>query len=155
MMIAIFPRGTGLEPDAGLSLIETLVLLAIVGMTLVLGATSWVHWREARRLSDYADKLTLLVNEARIQARASGSVISVMFDPQRRLFQTSDSRRSVALSEDVDVQAGVAQLGAGSAIAMLPDGSSTGGDISLALAGQRGIKLTVSWINGEVRRADR
>lgn len=152
-MTVTFPLATGSEPDAGLTLVELLVLMAILGMALVLGSTSWLRWREARELTDTAAKVALLIKDARTEARRTGTVVSVAIDPANQRLEIASMHRSLALPPQIQIWAQVAQLGGPASVELLPDGSSTGADIRLSKAGQSSLDLTVSWIDGQVRRA--
>lgn len=154
MTITTSPHEIGPDADAGLTLVEILVVVAILGLGLVLGSTSWVHWQESRRLANAAEKISLLLRDAKTQARKTGSVISVRVDSAARTFDAVSMHRSVLLPNEVNINATLAQLDGSPSIEMLPDGSSTGGEIELSQPGLPAVKIAVSWIDGEIRNGE-
>lgn len=145
--------GPDLRGDRGLTLVEILVVIAILGLAMLVGTTNWQQWRQARRLEDEAGRIAALIHQARTEARRASMPIDVFIDAPARRLQADRLGRSLALGEGVTLQATVAALGDRPRIVLLPDGSSSGGDLVLSGEGLPQVRLTVSWIDGEVRRA--
>ena len=150
-----WPIETSLDPrdDRGLTLVEILVVIAILGLAMLVGTTNWQQWRQARRLEDEAGRIAALIHQARTEARRASMPIDVFIDAPARRLQADRLGRSLALGDGVTLQATVAALGDRPRIILLPDGSSSGGDLVLSGDGLPPLRLTVSWIDGEVRRA--
>jgi prepilin-type N-terminal cleavage/methylation domain-containing protein len=55
--------------DDGMTLVEVLMVIAIMGLALVLGATCWRGWKQARRLDDAVERIGVLVKQVRTESQ--------------------------------------------------------------------------------------
>ncbi len=144
-----------MRQQAGFTLIEILVVLAILGVTLglVLGRGSMKsHGLETRGA---ASAIAQSLRAARAQAIATDHPVSVVFDPLRHVF-AADASPVQKLSPDLAfVVLPPALPGPGDAriIRFGSDGSATGGEVLLG-GGKRRIGITVEWLTGKVTVAD-
>jgi general secretion pathway protein H len=140
----------------GFTLIELLVSLAILGLALTLIAGYKPPWSRGLGLQATAGELAASLRLARSEAILSNR--PVLFDldliGHRYRIGTETARRLPAdLSLELLTISGEALNGREGDIRFNPDGSSTGGRISLA-DGRRRIGVGVDWLTGRVSVAD-
>jgi general secretion pathway protein H len=140
----------------GFTLIELLVSLAILGLALTLIAGYKPPWSRGLGLQATAAELAAGLRLARSEAILSNR--PVLFDldltGHRYRIGTGTPRRLPAdLSLELLTISGETLNGREGDIRFNPDGSSTGGRISLA-DGRRRIGVGVDWLTGRVMVAD-
>jgi general secretion pathway protein H len=140
----------------GFTLIELLVSLAILGLALSLIAGYKPPWSRGLGLQATAGELAAGLRLARSEAILSNR--PVLFDldliGHRYRIGTGTPRRLPAdLSLELLTISGEALNGREGDIRFNPDGSSTGGRISLA-DGRRRVGVGVDWLTGRVSVAD-
>lgn len=140
----------------GFSLIELLVVLAVMGFALVLIAGYKAPWSRSLGLDGTAAELAGDLRLARSQAIADNRPVALALDLARHDYrvggaspQSLPAGLSIGLltvnGEKIDADTG--------AIRFNPDGSSTGGRITLA-DGSRRVAVGVDWLTGRVTVAD-
>jgi len=152
------PCGTrpAVDRGGGFTLIELLVVLAVLGLALALIAGYKPPWSRGLGLKATAAELAAGLRLARSEAILSNG--SVAFDVDlvghRYRVGTGTPRRLPAdLSLKLLTISGEALNGREGDIRFNPDGSSTGGRISVA-DGRRQIAVGVDWLTGRVIVAD-
>jgi len=140
----------------GFTLIELLVSLTVLGLALTLIAGYKPPWSRGLGLQATAGELAAGLRLARSEAILSNR--PVLFDldliGHRYRIGTGTPRRLPAdLSLELLTISGEALNGREGDIRFNPDGSSTGGRISLA-DGRRRIGVGVDWLTGRVSVAD-
>ncbi|MGH7029820.1 MAG: GspH/FimT family pseudopilin [Stellaceae bacterium] len=144
------------QASAGFSLIELLVVLAVMGFALVLIAGYKAPWSRTLGLEGTAAELASGLRLARSQAIADNRPVALALD-------LADHRYRVGAAPPRPLPARLAiglltvngeKLGASTGdIRFNPDGSSTGGRITLADGTQR-VAVGVDWLTGRVTVAD-
>ena len=147
------PRSGGV---GGFTLIELLVSLAILGLALTLIAGYKPPWSRGLGLQATAAELAAGLRLARSEAIMSNR--PVLFDldligHRYRIGAGTPRRLPADLSLELLTISGEAVNGREGDIRFNPDGSSTGGRISLA-DGRRRIGVGVDWLTGRVMVAD-
>jgi general secretion pathway protein H len=142
--------------QAGFTLIEILVALAILGFALALIAGYKLPWSTTLDLKATAAALAQQLRLARAEAIARDRPIEFALDLAHHRYRIADAPAH-SLPAHLAVQmltiAGE-QLGPGAAaIRFNPDGSSTGGRISLS-SGRRSVAVGVDWLTGRVAVAE-
>jgi general secretion pathway protein H len=145
-------------PDrvGGFTLIELLVSLAILGLALVLIAGYKPPWSRGVGIRATAAELAAGLRLARSQAILSNRLVVFDLDltGHRYRIGTGTPRLLPAdLSLELLTISGEARNAREGDIRFNPDGSSTGGRISLT-DGQRRIGVGVDWLTGRVSVAD-
>ena len=140
--------------EAGFTLVEMLVVLTILALTTTLVAPLVSGGSEGARLQMAASDLASAFRLTRSAAITRNREMSLMIDVNRRTFSSAVVSQR-AFAPDIDARLTYA-AGQGSGTTdggfrFFPDGSSTGGDVTLTLRGTQ-TKLCVDWLTGMVRR---
>jgi general secretion pathway protein H len=139
---------------SGFSLIEMLVVLAIVALATALVMPLALRPSDALRLDAAAQDLVAALRLTRAAAIAHNADAALSIDVERRRFE-SPAVPARSLPADLSVKLKIAEpehARSQAAFRFFPDGSSTGGDMVLALRGKEA-KICVDWLSGIVRRA--
>lgn len=144
--------------EAGFTLVEMLVVLALLALVAAGSAFAFAGQRPARVLAATADQLAADLQRTRLDAMRSGRMRHLVFEAGTRRWQR-EGATPVPLPDGLTLDLMTASearasgaAGDGVAIAFLPDGRSTGGRITLRLgAGRQGIE--VNWLTGAIGRS--
>ena len=147
--------GPGTNGTAGFSLLETLVVLAIVAMVVAVAGPAMRDPSGRRALDAATVEIASLLRAARAEAVLSGSETHVSVNIADRRVMTSWDDATVLLPDGVALQvtsARQALLTSGApSIRFFPDGSATGGEILLDAPGAHG-RISIEWLSGRVLR---
>lgn len=140
----------------GVTLIEILTVIAIVSLVVATTGPSFVRAVTNARFNAAAREVLNALRTARYEARQGRQETIVTFDTSRRVYVIDghahalelapDARLSLITADSELVDAGTA------AIRFFPDGSSTGGEVSLA-SENRSVSIAVDWLTGQVALA--
>ncbi len=146
----------GVDRHRGFSLIELLAALAVMGLALVLIAGYKAPWSRTLGLEGTAAEIASGLRLARSQAIADDRPVAFALDLAGHRYRVGaaaarslPARLSIALLT-VDGEKRSATAGE---VRFNPDGSSTGGRITLA-DGPRQVAVGVDWLTGRVTVAD-
>lgn len=143
------------EARAGFTLVEMMIVLAVVAMSALFLGPMLHRGTSPRDLEMLGRRIALAARTARLEAMRHNSVGAVAFDPQSRSFGILPGPERVALPADVSAQVKAGREledGGLGTIRFLPDGRSSGGDIRLSTSTAR-IHLTVDWLTGWVGKS--
>jgi general secretion pathway protein H len=145
---------------AGFTLIEALVVLALMATAFALFAGALVSAMPGQQLRDATHRLAAEMRATRARAVATGVDQSFVIDTQARTWRSGasdadgDARRRGELDDALALGATVAreeQPGPGvAAIRFFADGSSTGGRV-VVRRGDAAWRVDVNWLTGAVR----
>lgn len=142
----------------GTTLVETLVLLAILG-ALAGMATLALRQPPGLVLDRTTRGILADLRQARTAAMTRGEVIRVRFDTEARTLVVPALALTRTLPQRIDARvtgAAAAQAGGTGSegavdILFYPDASTSGADIDLAV-GDRQRRISVHWLSGQVRQ---
>lgn len=149
-------RTPGIEQRDGFSLIELLVALAVMGFALVLIVGYRAPWSSELGLAGTAAELAGGLRLARSQAIADDRPVAFALDLAGHRYQVGNaSPRSLPATLAIGLLTvnGEKRDPTLGNIRFNPDGSSTGGRITLA-DGSRRVAIGVDWLTGRVTVAD-
>lgn len=136
----------------GFTLLETLVALAIVALLLAVAAPALVV-PTGVGLRAAADAVATGLRQARLTAVRRQRPTALLLDVNARAMQVEGGHRVRTLPGDLVVELYTAQgeiVGSrGGGIRFFPDGSSTGGRVTLRLHGQQA-EVGVEWLTGRI-----
>jgi general secretion pathway protein H len=141
---------------AGFSLIELVVVLAVLGFALALFVGYKAPWSRGLGLDGAAAELAAGLRSARAQAIGANRAVAFGLDLAGRGYRIGNGPSRVlqgSFGIELLTVAGERQGAASGDIRFNPDGSSTGGRIMLA-DGRRRVAVGVDWLTGRVRIAD-
>jgi general secretion pathway protein H len=140
--------------ESGFTLIEMLVVLMILALTATVAVPLLSGGSEGLRLQMASSELAAAFRVTRSAAIMRNTETSMMIDVDHRTFRsTVVSQR--AFAPDIEARltfaSGIRSASSDGGFQFFPDGSSTGGDVTLSLRGKQ-TKLCVDWLTGEIRR---
>jgi general secretion pathway protein H len=147
---------SGRRTAVGFTLIEIMVTLAILGFALVLITGYRPLWSGALSLEGTAAELASGLRLARSEAIADNRPVVFAVDVAAHRYRIGTAPPQPlpsSLAIQLVTVAGEQQGAAVSSIRFNPDGSSTGGRITLAGANRR-VAVGVDWLTGRVQVAD-
>ncbi len=151
---ATSPAGEARDPgrNSGFTLAELLVVLAILSLMVALAMPVLNRAMPSLALKSTAGEIAVALRQARSQAIGSNREVAVLVDLDGRFLQLG-SREPIPVDDryGLSLFTGAEELvgrGAGR-IRFYPDGTSTGGRISLWLE-ERRFDVTIDWITGDV-----
>ena len=143
--------------ERGFTLVELLVVIAIIALLVGLAAPRLTAALPGVRLKSDALNIATSLRAARGEAIAANREAVFVLDNGSRQFYVAGLGERQPFGEAVEVTLVTARRelvdAARGAIRFFPDGSSTGGRITLA-EGSREYRIDVNWLTGRVRVLD-
>ncbi len=139
------------------TLVELLVVLAVVGGIIAIAVPNLYRALPGVELRAGADELTAGLRQARAQAISGNRPVAFEIDGQAGRYGTGaggpDGRLQPGLGISLVTARAQVSGPARGAILFFPDGTSTGGRIELAKGGRQAV-IEVDWLTGRVSAAD-
>lgn len=140
--------------DAGFSLVEMLVVIAILALTTAMLFAATPQWAKRTTISSNARSIQALLDRARYLAIMRAALVEVTINTDKREIALEEDK--VRLSPEVSLSATIGTVivrpAASGAIVFRHDGSSSGGRIVLADQTTR-IEIINLWLTGLTRIA--
>jgi len=141
------------DRQAGFTLIETLMVIALIALLAAVLAPSMIPTPNNQLRANAAELISAL-RAARLHAMRSREAAALQIDTEQKTYQPPGGTSSKALNGDFNIQLTTVQSeltdGSRGAIRFFPDGSSTGGRITLS-NGNLTQHVDVAWLTGRVR----
>ena len=135
---------------AGFTLVEMLVVLAIMALVAAIAAPGLVSHYRTKSLETVAGEITMRLRLSRTSAIATARPRLVVVDLGSRLIRFGE-RDSLALPDDVKMTVVTGQetvvADRQTVLTFLPDGRASGMDIALEQKG-RTARIAVNWLTG-------
>lgn len=148
--------GTPASRQAGFSLLEIIIALAIMALGVALVSTAFMRSNEGLRFDESVRALALDLKNAQTQAMRSGRDVALVIDVDARTYSLGGATEQ-ALPPSVKLRvtsAGEVLAGEGRpAFVYSPDGGSTGGSVELSIP-DRAVTIEIDWLTGGVRVVD-
>lgn len=135
----------------GFTLLESLLVLAIISLATTLAFTQFYQFRQKPNLEKSIQSLSSFVNVVRQQAIVSQSVVALEIETKSGRFASRPGTKKFELDNAFSVSVETAkELVDGNAanIVFNPDGSSSGGYIQLKAASGKFGRITINWLTG-------
>ena len=140
------------RPDAGFTMIETMVVLAIMAMAFTI-APAIIAGLAGGKLRAASDALVAELRDARGQALRRNVPVELILDLTRRRYSLSGNNRPRELPEIVDAvgvtPSALVQAGGVARVRFLPDGTADPARISLRHGSTTRV-VAVDWLTGRV-----
>lgn len=141
---------TRTHATAGFTLVEMLVVLAIMAVVAAIATPGLVSHYRTRSLETVAGEITMRLRLSRTSAIATARPKQVVVDLGSRLIRFGE-RDNVALPDDVKITVITGRetvvADRQTVLTFLPDGSASGMDIALEQKG-RTARIAVNWLTG-------
>ena len=131
----------------GYTLLEMLVVILLISIAAGLLGFGLQHGLRAAKERQVVGQMVEALRSTRARAIVSSAMQKTVFDLHRLSFQ-APGRPQQHWPADMRVTLHTAEQ-AGAAIEFYPDGSSTGGHVSI-ISGAREWRVNVGWLTGEV-----
>jgi general secretion pathway protein H len=151
-MIRLFRSSRPLRSEAGFTLIEMLVVVAVMGFALGLIITRGPVRSQSLEIKAAVNEVAQGLRLARSRAIATNTPVQFAVDVPARSFRIDRGTPTILPSSLSIAMTAVSQETLGSRLAAIRfngDGSATGGRIELA-DGQRRAQVGVDWLTGRV-----
>lgn len=141
----------------GFTLVEILVVMVIMVLAYAMTAPMISAGVSGAELKAAARQIAAGLRKARSEAVVRKNEIALTVDVERRQFGLSGDKRTYRFPEEIEVSLFTAQSelmdAKTGAIRFYPDGSSTGGRVTLS-RGERKYLVDVDWMTGRVKILD-
>lgn len=141
------------RPAQGFSLLEMMLVIAIIALASLLAASALTGGLDGMRLRSASKQVAAQLRYTRAQAIATGEAQTFTIDPHAHTWRAPKQRHG-----EIPRQLGIVFIGAREVqptrdkgvVMFFPDGASTGGRVQLQ-AKRAAWNIDVAWLTGQVR----
>ena len=145
-----------MRSERGFTLVELLVVFAIVALLAAVVPLAFERLRESTQYRDTVRGMLSDIRQARYRALAEGREVRFKLDLAERSYGV-EGRSPRAVPQPLRLRATVADIELTAAqsagILFLPSGGATGGTIEIVRPSGAGVRLTVDWLSGGVAQS--
>ena len=146
----------------GFTLMELMVVFAIAALIVGVSVPFTARLFDTMQYRDAVRQISAAATSARYQAITSGQAVDLVLSPDSRSYSVNPAINSISLdrnqmetlADDLRMEVisarEVSPGGGLAAIRFYPQGSSTGGSVSVLRASGEGVRLRVDWLLGRV-----
>ena len=142
-----------MRTQRGFTLLELLVVFAIVALLVALAPVAYERLRESSQYRDAVRGVLAELRQARYRAVAEGREVRFRVDLGRGSYGT-EGRPPKQLPQPLRIRSTVADIelhaDQTAGIRFLPSGGATGGTVEILRPSGSGVRLTVDWLSGAV-----
>jgi len=142
----------------GFTLIELLLVIVIIAISAAVVAPNIGSGNQTAKLNSSARDIASALRFARGHALTRHKESIVLFNLQDNTYQITDKHKVYRIAKEIEVTLDIAQSQivdeTQGNIRFFPDGSSTGGRITLELTGNKR-QLDINWLTGHVELNDK
>jgi general secretion pathway protein H len=142
-----------IKKTAGFTLIELLIVIVIVAIMSAVVGSNIGSGNQSTVLNGAAREVASALRYARGHAMTHRKESAFQFDLEQNSYRVTGKSKEYKVSKDIEVTLELAQSqvqdDSQGAIRFFPDGSSTGGRVTLEIAESKR-QLDVNWLTGQV-----
>lgn len=145
------PKVILLRHARGFTLVEILAAMAVVGMVMAVGIPQSVKFYESMQFRSAVRESITLLKSARHKAIESGVLQDVRVIPDEHI--VTFGRHETSFEENVELTVNSAKSlssGGSGLIRFYPDGSASGGGLSIKRESDERVSIAVDWLVGRV-----
>ena len=138
---------------SGFSLMETLVLLAVMGLAVLIASNSFL-FRGSRTTQSVSSAIIAELQKKSIRAITSAKPIDVHFSAEEGVIRASDFEPIMTLPTGYDIR--VTGVGDWTSdprtvvFTFFADGTNTGGQVYIQGPDQAAYTISINWLTGEI-----
>ena len=139
---------------SGATLIETLIVLMVVGLSSSIVAPRISDALQSMVFRSFSINLIQTLRRARNIAARSQQIAIVEIDLDANLIKSPQTSAQLSVPEAIDLQVTAVRLRDASeilSVRFFPDGASTGARFTLTLASRK-IIIDVNWLTGQIKQ---
>ena len=136
--------------ERGFTLLELLVTMTIAGLLVSVVAPRLLDTAAHARLRTAAERIAIILREARATSRRTAQPNSVIVDPAGKGYISAGQEFLLPSGEAVSFKPYLARRDAAmNALTFMPDGSSSGGTV-IFTHGTDSVHVDVDWLSGRI-----
>lgn len=121
--------------DSGITLIEVVVTITLLGVVMAFAVVGWSSWSRAREQKATADELRTVLRSAQQRAVTEGVSMCVSFTATSYTVRRSNCSSTEVVDGPVPVEGETHLAGPAGGVTFAPRGTASGGDVTITRPG--------------------